>query len=93
VRFPDAITILRATEPDEYGNPNAAGWTATGPAVNGAILGPGVVFLPPTVDIRPADRLTANGALFVVKGAPASLGPPGKRVMWAVSLERLPDGA
>jgi hypothetical protein len=93
VRFPDDVTILRATKADAYGNPHAAGWVATGPAVKGAVLGLAALFLPPSVDIRPADRITTHGALYAVKNAPTPLGPPGKRVMWAVSLERLPDGA
>lgn len=93
MKFPDDVTILRATEADAYGNPNAAGWTATGPAIKGAVLGLAALFLPPAADIRPRDRVSVHGGLYAVKNAPTPLGPPGKRVMWAVTLERLPDGA
>ena len=93
MRFPDDVTILRATAPDAYGNPDAAGWAATGPAAKGAVLGTSSLFLPSAVDIRPLDRVSVHGGLYAVKGSPIPLGPPGTRVMWAVTLERLPDGA
>jgi hypothetical protein len=93
MKFPDSVTILRATAADEYGNPDAAGWTAIGPAVPGALMGLSAAFLPPTADVRARDRLALRGALYAVKNAPVPLGPPGRRVMWVVSLERLPDGA
>lgn len=92
VRFPDDVTILRTAGPDEYGNPSAAGWSAAAP-VKGAVLGTASLFLPAAVDIRPLDRVSVHGGLYAVKGAPIPLGPPGTRVMWAVTLERLPDGA
>jgi hypothetical protein len=91
MRFPDDVTIMRAMAADAYGNANTTGWTAvvTTPA---ARMGT-AVFLPPTVDIRPHDRLAVSGALYAVKGLPVSLGPPGRRVMWVATLDRLPDGA
>jgi hypothetical protein len=91
MKFPDTVTIFRATAPDVYGNPNASGWTAVATAP-GARMGT-AVFLPPAVDIRPHDRLRVGGALYAVKGLPVSLGPPGRRVMWVATLDRLPDGA
>jgi hypothetical protein len=93
VKFPDDVTILRASAPDAYGNPAAAGWSATGPAGKGAVLGTSSLFLPAAADIRALDRVSVHGGLYAVKGLPIPLGPPGTRVMWAVTLERLPDGA
>jgi hypothetical protein len=91
VKFPDDVTILRGTEPDEYGDPNRANFQPVA-SVKGAILGLASLMLPPSADIRPLDRVSMRGGTYAVKDAPIPLGPPGKRTLWAVSLTRLPDG-
>lgn len=91
MRFPDAVTILRAADEDEYGNP-AADWTAPATTSARGFLIDRTLFVDRSADIRPGDRIAVAGVLFAIEEHPVMLRSPNRNVLWQLKLTRLPDG-
>jgi hypothetical protein len=89
VKFPDAVTILRAAGVDEYGNPGS--WDAPDEIAAIGFLLHRQIMLPASVDIRAGDRLATARGLFKVDGEPELLRSPSRNVMWNVALVRIPE--
>lgn len=88
--FPNAVTVLRAVESDEYGNPGN-NWTTPAATPAAAMVLGEAAFMPPTVDIRHGDRVQFGAELFTVESV---LRPgPGRAIVLAVTMKRYPDGA
>jgi len=90
VRFPDAVTVLRATA-DEYGNPGTNWDTPATVATTRGFLQHRQIFIPPTVDLRAGDRVATARGTFVVDGEPEMLRSPARNIMWLAKLERVPE--
>lgn len=91
MRFPDAVTILRSSTQDAYGDP---GWATPTEIPAKAFVTPEGAYLPPTTDIRTGDRLRVPGrGTFTVDGEPTRLRSPSRLIMWHVELTRIPGTA
>ncbi|MFD6638325.1 hypothetical protein ACFWDN_21190 [Micromonospora chalcea] len=84
MRFPDAVTVLRPTGADAYGNPG------TGPHAPAAefagFLTGDAVFGPPDADVQRGDRLAIGPDVYDVEGDPRRLRSPTKTVMTRISV-------
>ena len=99
MRFPDAVTILRASGADEYGNPARDWTTPTEIAAKAFVVlssrstanGPVPVakaFLPPDTDVHDGDRLVmADGVAFDV-ALPMPVRSPSKTILISATLTR-----
>lgn len=67
MRFPDAVTVLRATATDAYGNPGASWEAPTEIPAAAFVLGSGKAMFPPATDLRPGDRVRRDGRVFAVE--------------------------
>lgn len=90
MKFPDAVTILRQTTADEYGNPRGS-WEdyATAQTVGFKLQRPDgshLLLMPPRTNVRPTDRVRVQGGLYEVKGDPVFVRSPSKDVMTQVGL-------
>jgi hypothetical protein len=88
--FPNTLTFLRATAPDAYGNPGNDWTTPTATIARGMFLHT-AAFVPSDTDVQPNDRLVFAGATYHVDSV-AHMGP-GRDVVLAANLSRMPDGA
>lgn len=96
MRFPDDVTILRASAADEYGNP-AANWDAPTelPAKAFVMLSSrtslghakltGKALFPVGTDVREGDRLLWGSKLFGVE-APITVRSPSRSVLVSAAL-------
>jgi hypothetical protein len=100
MRYPDAVTILRAAGEDEYGNPGRAGWAEPAEAAARAFIVAGSriangqrvpatkAYFPPGTDIRDGDRLrAADGTVYDV-ATPTTARSPSRPVMITAGLTR-----
>jgi hypothetical protein len=93
VRFPDSVTLLRASGADEYGNA-AASWEAPTPTtaqafvIGGSKTGGPKAYLPTGSDAREGDRLLWRGGVYSVEAVKAARSPS-RDVLVIVSLRRV----
>lgn len=99
MRYPDAVTILRASGADEYGNPYRDWTTPTETAAKAFVVqssratfdGPvstAKAFLPPDTDVHDGDRLRmVDGTEFDVV-LPMPVRSPSKTILVAATLTR-----
>lgn len=98
MRFPDAVTILRATGEDEYGNPGswdaavteiaAEGFLVKGDAPGGLVTSYGLLLMPPATDVRLEDRVVVSGTTYEIHNAQLARSASAAKV-WSVSVKRL----
>lgn len=99
MRYPDDVTILRATAADEYGNP-ARDWTAPTEIPAKAFVSIGArhslghstltakALFPVGTDVRAGDRLRHGTTVYDIE-APHILRSPSKPVLVSAGLSRV----
>lgn len=85
MRFPDAVTIIRATGADGYGNPGSSWASPEEVAVRGFLSGE-VCFFPPRTDVRRGDRLRLGVKTYDTDGDPDTLRSPSRVVALSVGV-------
>lgn len=89
MKFPDEVTLLRASGADAYGNP-VSDWSApTETPTVGFLVRPTQLLLSPDADVRLGDRVRVNGVTYAVEGEPVPARSPKKTILITVSLARL----
>ncbi|MFG3715800.1 hypothetical protein [Micromonospora sp. NPDC047730] len=84
MRFPDAVTVLRPTGADEYGNPGTGPHAPAGTFAG--FLSGDAVYAAPGVDVQRGDRLVIGADTYDVEGDPRDLRSPSRPVMTRVAV-------
>ncbi|MFI7069552.1 hypothetical protein [Micromonospora sediminicola] len=84
MRFPDAVTVLRPSGADAYGNPGSGAHSPAGTFAG--FLSGEAVYGPPDADVQRGDRLAIGADVYDVEGDPRRLRSPSKTVMTRVSV-------
>lgn len=87
MRFPQVAVILRPQGADEYGNPTTSFTNAQRITTKALILRDDVMFLPAQADVRPGDRMEAEGRIY--EAEPVAIRTPSGVKMWKVGLRAL----
>ena len=88
MKYPDEVTVLRATGADEYGNPGASWSSPTEKRERGFLQG-STCFMPPDADVRAGDRLRVAGRTYAVDGEPQIARSPSRPVLTRVAVKPL----
>jgi len=90
MRYPDELTLRRATGEDAYGNP-ASSWDEPTLIPTRAFITGGQAYLPADTDIQHGDRFTFRGRVWEVDGRPNLLRSPSRDVLIIATLKRIAD--
>lgn len=88
MRFSDAVTILRASTADEYGNPGASWTTPSELPASAFIAGSGKAMFPPVTDLQAGDRLRWQGVTYAIDDLKA-VRSPNRTILLTAKLRRL----
>ncbi|MEV1157730.1 hypothetical protein AB0J27_20260 [Micromonospora chokoriensis] len=86
MRYPDALTILRPSGPDAYGNPGTS-WESPEEIPARGFLAGDACYLPPTTDVRRGDRLRLGTDVYDVEGDPQPARSPSRTVLIVCSVK------
>ncbi|BCJ41671.1 hypothetical protein GCM10010168_53310 [Actinoplanes ianthinogenes] len=86
MRFPDAVTVLRPTGVDEYGNPDHS-WANPLATETVGFLSGDTVYLPPGTDVLKGDRLLIGERTYTVADDPGQARSPSRTVLVTVTVK------
>lgn len=85
MRYPDAVTILRPSGADAYGNPGTS-WDSPEETPARGFLAGAHCFMPPDTDVRRGDRLRVGADTYDTEGDPEPARSPTKTVLIRVAV-------